>query len=420
VISLTRRRALAGLSTLAVVASTMVGAAVANPASGNLPPRWVGTWGTALTAASLANTGGSLAGFSNQTIREVVRTSVGGEKVRLRLTNAYGTGTLTVGHVTVGLPATAGSADLVAGSVREVTFNGSASTTIYKGADVLSDPVDLDVANGSELALTMYLPVPTGPVAWHWTARQTAFVYDGDHASDPAGAGYAKTYTSFYIVAGVEVASTTAFGTTVVFGDSISDGNGATFGANTRWPDLLANRINGTAPAIGDTGVLNEGIAGNRITRDGLENNLPALGNSALARLDTDVFGQPNVRSVIVELGINDIQFTNPTDPADKIIAGLRQLAAQLKGHGVRTVVTTLGPFEGYPSWNADREAVRLAVNDYLRSQDDFDYLVDMDQILRDPAAPSKVIAAFDCGDHIHPNDAGAAAIANAVPLWLL
>ncbi|WP_212843921.1 SGNH/GDSL hydrolase family protein [Catellatospora sp. IY07-71] len=412
-----RRRVVAGLAGLGLAAASLV--AAAGPASGGIPPRWVGTWGTALTAPSLANTGSSLNGFADQSIRQIVRVSLGGEQVRLRFTNAYGTGPLTIGHATVGLPAAPGSPTLQAGSVREVTFNGgSASATVYKGAEVLSDPVDLPVAGTSELAVTIYLPTPTGATSWHWTARQTSYVYAGDRAADTDGTGQTAAYNHFYYLAGVEVSTKTGLGTVVVLGDSISDGSGSTLGANTRWPDYLATRINSTWPALGDPGVINVALAGNQVTKDGLAINSPALGNSALARLDDDVFNQPGVRSVFVELGINDVHLSGFT--AEQVIAGLGQLAAQAEAHGLRTVVATLGPFEGYATWTPEKEAVRQAVNTWLRGDTGFDGLVDFDQILRDPANPSKVLPAYDSGDHIHPNDTGAQALANAVPLWLL
>ncbi|MDI1460954.1 GDSL-type esterase/lipase family protein [Catellatospora sp. KI3] len=411
-----RRRVVAALAGLGLAATSLV--AGAGPASGGLPPRWVGTWGTALTAPSLANTGSSLNGFTDQTIRQVVRVSLGGEKVRLRFANAYGTGPLAIGHATVGLPVSAGSPHLRPDSIREVTFDGSPSATVYKGAELLSDPVDLPVAAVTELAVTIYLPTATGAASWHWTARQTSYVYPGDRAADPDGSGQTAAYNHFYYLAGVEVLTRTGLGTVVVLGDSISDGSGATLGANTRWPDQLAARIDGTWPALGDPGVINVSLAGNQVTRDGLTLNSPALGDSALARLDDDVFSQPGVRTVIVELGINDVHLSGY--PADRIIGGLRQLASQAKARDVRLVVTTLGPFEGYSSWTPAKEAVRQEVNTWLRGDTGFDALLDLDQILRDPAAPTRVLPAYDSGDHIHPNDAGAQALAAAVPLWLL
>ncbi|MFD0591529.1 SGNH/GDSL hydrolase family protein [Catellatospora coxensis] len=378
----------------------------------------MGTWGTALTAPSLANTGSSLNGFTDQSIRQLVRVSLGGQKIRLRFTNAYGTQPLTIGHATVGLPVAAGSPTLQPGSLREVTFNGSASTVVYKGAEVLSDPVDLTVAAAQDLAVTLYLPTATGATSWHWTARQTSYVYAGDRAGDIDGSGQTAAYNHFYYLAGIEVLTPTGLGTVVVLGDSISDGSGSTLGANTRWPDYLAGRITGTWPAPADPGVLNVSLAGNQVTRDGLAINSPALGDSALARLDDDVFSQPGVRTVIVELGINDVHLSGY--PADRIIDGLRQLAIQAKDRGVRVLVATLGPFEGYSSWTPEKEAVRQAVNTWLRGNNEFDGLLDFDQVLRDPAAPGKVLPAYDSGDHIHPNDTGAQALAAAVPLWLL
>ncbi|RKE06131.1 lysophospholipase L1-like esterase [Catellatospora citrea] len=410
------RRVAAGLAGLGLLATTLV--AAAGPASGSLPGRWVGTWGTALTAPSLANTGSSLNGFTDQSIRQLVRISLGGEKVRLRITNAYGTGPLTIGHASVGLPTTPGSPTLQPGSIREITFNGSESATVYKGAELLTDPIDLPVSTLQELAVTLYLPTPTGATSWHWTARQTSYIYAGDKADTADGTGQTAAYNHFYYLAGIEVLTKTGLGTVVVLGDSISDGSGATLNANTRWPDYLAGRVTGTWPALGDPGVLNVSLAGNQVTRDGLAINTPALGDSALARLDDDVFSQPGVRTVIVELGINDVHLSG--FPAEQIIGGLRQLAIQAKDRGVRVVVATLGPFEGYSSWTPEKEAVRQAVNTWLRGDNEFDALVDFDKVLRDPAAPSKVLPAYDSGDHIHPNDTGAQALAAAVPLWLL
>lgn len=400
------------LAALAVTATTLV-ATAATPATGFLPARWTGTWGTALTAASASNTNGSLEGFTDQSVRMIVRTSVGGEKVRIRVSNAFGTQAITVGHATVGIPSASGSPDLVAGSVKELTFNGSESFTLYKGTEALSDPVDFAVPALSELAVTLYFPTATGPTSFHWTSRQTSYVYAGDQAENVSGAGNTAAFNSFYFLAGVEVASRTALGTVVVLGDSISDGFNTTLNGNKRWPDALANRIVATLPHLGDPGVLNAGLSGNQVTDAG---PFVPVGLNALARLDWDVYGQIGVRSVIVELGINDIQIAN--HPAERVIGGLDQLVKQLEAKGLRVLVCTLGPFEGFPSWTPEKEAQRLAVNAFIRAE--FDHVVDMDAVLRDPAAPSKVKAQFDSGDHIHPNDAGSAAVAAAVPLWLL
>jgi lysophospholipase L1-like esterase len=300
-----------------------------------------------------------------------------------------------------------------AGPVSELNYNGREPYTHTTASQAHRDPVDFAVPALSELAVTLYFPTATGPTSFHWTSRQTSYVYAGDQAENASGAGNTAAFNSFYFLAGVEVASRTALGTVVVLGDSISDGFNTTLNGNKRWPDALANRIVGTMPHLGDPGVLNAGLSGNQVTDAGA---FIPVGVNALSRLDWDVYGQIGVRSVIVELGINDIQLAS--HPADRVINGLRQLVAQLEAKGLRVLVCTLGPFEGFPSWTPEKEAHRLAVNAYIRSE--IDHVVDMDAVLRDPAAPTKVKAEFDSGDHIHPNDAGSAAVAAAVPLWLL
>jgi lysophospholipase L1-like esterase len=277
----------------------------------------------------------------------------------------------------------------------------------------------MDVGDLSELAVTLYLPTATGPTSFHNTARENAFVYAGDHAADPSGAGSTITRFAFYFLAGVDVDRHHADGSVLVLGDSLTDGNGSTINTNHRWPDFLATRIVGTPPNAHDEGVLNLGLAGNRITHDGLEQNLTSFGNGALARLDTDVFGQTDVRAVIVEMGVNDLNLA-PIDPAERIIGGLKQLAAQAHEKNMSVLVCTIGPFEGFtgaPTWTPEKELIRQAVNDYIRNQHDFDAVIDLDEVLRDPAQPTKLRAELDSGDHIHPNDAGAEALANAVPL---
>jgi len=413
-----RRGTLAALTVATVTASLLFGA-TSSQATLVPQPSWVGTWAAALTTASLGNSGGSLTGFNNESVRMIVRTSVGGDKVRIRLSNAFGAGPVTVGHATVARTVTpnTGDADLVPGSIRELTFQGSESVTMFKGADVLSDPIAMNVPALTELAVTVYFPAATGQTTWHLIARENTYVYAGDRAEDPNGAGETIIRGGWYFLAGIDVQRNFSDGSVLVYGDSISDGSGSTVNANTRWPDFLAQRIATTPPSIFDEGVLNGALAGNQLTHDGGEFGIVSFGTSALARLDVDVMGQTDVRTVIVELGVNDI-LNFPEDGSARLIGGLQQLAAQLREHGIRTVVCTIGPFEGFdgdPGWSPDREVIRLAVNNYVRGQHDFDAVLDMDRVLRDPAAPSKLLPAFDSGDHIHPNDAGAQAIANAV-----
>ncbi len=411
------RRAVAAAGVVAVATAVVV--SMSSPSQASLRPQWVGTWSTALTTPSIFGTGGSIAGFTNESVRMIVRTSVEGDRLRIHLANTFGTGPVTIGHASVAFTSAPASPDLNPSSIHELTFQGSSSVIMYKGADVLSDPVSMHVPALSELAVTLFMPVATGQTSWHQFAGERSYVYAGDRAADPSGSGPEITRTSFYFLAGIDVASPHADSSVVVVGDSISDGAGNTFNANHRWPDFLAARITGGPPGH-EIGVLNESLSGNQITHDGLEISAGGFGASALARLDADVFGQTQVEAVIVELGVNDLNTS--VDPADRIIGGLKQLAAQLRENGVEALVCTVGPFEGYVDvglggWTPEKEMVRAAVNDYIRHQHDFDAVVDMDQALRDPANPTKLLPAFDSGDHIHPNDAGAQALANAVPL---
>jgi lysophospholipase L1-like esterase len=407
------RRVLAAFTVLAATTSVLVGAGTAPAVSGGRG-EWVGSWATAITRA-----GTSQLGFDNQTIRMTVHLSVGGDAVRIRLANNFGTQAAAIGKATVGVPTAPASADIVPGTVKTLTFQGSESATMLKGADLLSDPVKMDVPAGSDLVVSVFFPTPSGPAPFHLTARQTVRIYAGDHTTDVSGAGQTSAFRSSFFIAGVDVLSRRSQGAVVVLGDSISDGNGSTVDANTRWPDFLAARTRATPQRGDDVGVLNEALAGNRVNHDGTEAPLgfEALGLNGLARLDSDVYGQTGVETVILELGVNDDLFS--VDPADKIIAGLKQLNAQLKNKGLRVLACTLVPFNGFssPEWTPEKETIRQAVNAFIRGSHDFNGVVDIDKVLRDPADPTKLRAEFDSGDHIHPNDAGSKAIADAVPL---
>ena len=396
---------------------------------------WVGSWDKALTASDTV--GRSFTGFNNESFRSLSHVSVGGDKVRIKFANPFGTQSVTIGKATVAKPDTATPAltDLVASTVHNLTFNGHASATLLKGQELLSDPVDMRVDDVSDLVTTMFFPTATGPTSWHATARQTAFIGAGDLTADAAGTGFTISSPRFYFVTGVDVLRSKAAGSVVVLADSIADGNGSTLDANTRWTDFLAKRLvdlrrNGKVP-----GVLNAALAGNRLNHEGPEPGadgfpgFPQLGSNANARLNLDVFSQTGVHTVLFDLGINDIWMTG--DSADAIIDAIRVNAKLVKEHGLRFVVGTLGPYEGFDlngvlnepddAWTPAKEATRNAVNEFIRThRGEFDGVVDFDQVLRDPAAPSKVKAEFDSGDHIHPNDAGAQAMANSIPLNLV
>jgi lysophospholipase L1-like esterase len=360
-----------------------------------------------------------MSGFDDESIRMLVQTSIGGDQVRIRLSNAYGENDMAIGHASVGRPTMPSGPDLDPRSVRELSFHGSQAVVIPAGSEVVSDPVPLSIAPLSQLAVTIYLPDPTGPMTWHWIALQTAFIYNGDHAAEPSGAGNASTLDHFFLLAGVEVPrERRPDGAVVVLGDSVSDGFRTTTNANQRWPDQLARRIARDRHEAPEIGVLNLAVSGNSISHDGDELGLPEIGASGLHRLDADVFPQPGVRTVIVDLGLNDI--FQHDDPPEPMIAGLKQIAAALHHRGLRVLFATLSPVAGSPTWTPVREATREAVNDYIRCTHDADGVVDAAVALQDPANPTLLNPAFDSGDHVHPNDLGAGALAAAVPIFRL
>ena len=292
--------------------------------------------------------------------------------------------------------------------MRTVTFGGQQSVVVPAAAEVLSDPVRLAVPRDGDLLVTTYTPTPSGPVTYHsFTAQTSFFTRDGDFADQESGAAFTEQTGVWHYVSGVDVRSS-APGSVVVLGDSITDGVGSTPNANNRWPDLLSDRLRGRL------GVINAGISGNRLLLDIPGNS---FGRNALARLADDVLSQGDVRTLIVLEGINDIQQDpHQTDPA-AIISAYRQIIAQAKARGIRVIGGTLVPFKGWGVWTETLEATRQAVNDFIRHSHEFDAVVDFDEAIRDPADPLRMLPAYDSGDHLHPNDAGYRAMAAAVDL---
>jgi lysophospholipase L1-like esterase len=390
-------------------------------------PAWANTWMAAVTHGDA--TGSTNAGLNNQSVRLIVHTTVNGSQIRVRLTNQHGDQSVTVGHATVAKPdtSTASESDIDPNTLQELQFNGASSAVIQKGDTLLSDPVRMPVGSQQDLVVTVYFPTPTGPTTFHSTSRQTNFVGPTDLADAVTGAGFTITRTCcWFFLSGVDVLRGPTTGPVVVYGDSLGDSNGSTLDANTRWPNLLYARLavdrGAAAPAV-----LNASLAGNRLNHEGNEpgaGGFPGfneLGRNALARLNDDVFGETNPQTVITDLGINDIWMSD--DPASAIIATLRQLNSQIQEHGLQSLVATLGPYEhnGGPGvWTPEKEATRQAVNAWIRSNQEFDGVIDFDKVLADPADPAELLPAFDSGDHIHPNDLGNQAMADAVPLALL
>ncbi|UJW30012.1 SGNH/GDSL hydrolase family protein [Saccharothrix sp. AJ9571] len=393
-----------------VVAALGVVTASSNAQSPGLPGNWVGSW----AASPAAGVPGTEGGYPNYSIRNLVHTSVGGASVRVRLSNAFGTKPLTLGKVTVAVAAEPNSPKAVPGSMRKLTFGGTESTVVPAGAEVLSDPALLRVPQDGDLLVTTFTPTPSGPVTYHPAALQTSFFTKaGDLAAEESGASFTERTSVWHYVSGVDVQGP-ARGSVVTLGDSITDGVGGTAGTNQRWPDFLSDRLIAAGRPLG---VLNAGISANRLLLD-----VPGsgAGRNALARLDEDVLSLGGVKTLVVLEGINDIQQTpHQTDPA-QIIAAYRQLIAQAHARGIRVIGGTLTPFKGWQVYNETLEATRLAVNEFVRHGGAFDGVIDFDAAVRDPQDPLRMLPAYDCGDHLHPNDAGFKAMADAVDLALL
>ncbi|MGJ7901923.1 SGNH/GDSL hydrolase family protein [Lysobacter sp. 1R34A] len=383
--------------------------------------RWVGTWSASpqpTWAPGFILPNGAPTELREQTLRQVARVSVGGSRVRIELSNAYGDRPITIGAAHIAR--SAGGAGIESGSDRALSFGGQASVTILPGAPALSDPVELEVAALGEVAVSLYLPQATPLDSFHWEGRQDAYLVAGNRVADANLAQGQVLQTRPYL-SGIIVDAPRPTRSVIALGDSITDGAGSTANRNQRWPDLLAARL---APR--DVAVLNAGISGGQLLNDG-------MGVSALARFERDVLGR-KADAAIVLLGINDIAWPGSSfEPrreamsAERLIAGYRQLIARARTQSLRIVGATLTPFEGalegspiHGYYHRDKDRVRQAVNEWIRSSGEFDAVVDFDAVVRDPRHPTRFLPAYDSGDHLHPGDAGYRAMAAAVDEALL
>jgi lysophospholipase L1-like esterase len=376
---------------------------------------WVGTWATAPAAAE-PNTPH---GYPDVSIRNVVHTSVGGTAARVQLSNLFGTAPLVLTHTTLAVADATGGPDALPGTLAALSFGGRTTVTVPVGESVLSDPVRLRVPAAADLLISTFSPYASGAVTYHPHARQTSYLAQGDHTADPDGAAFTEQSPYWRYVTAVDVWTDQAKGAVVALGDSITDGFTSTVGANHRWPDYLAQRLDGS-PQGPHLGVLNEGISGNRVLMDAAP-SLAGDGPSALHRVNRDALSRSGARTLIVELGINDIILSPHQTDGDAIIAGLQEITREAHAHGIRVVGGTLTPFEGERGYQPQFEIVRQQVNAAIRGGRIFDAVVDFDRALRDPVHPTRLFPAYDSGDHLHPNDAGYQAMADAVdPATLL
>ncbi len=414
---------------VALISVTGVAASLSPGQTRPATEHWVSAWSAAAHATLPFPGLPPTPGFENQTIRMVVRPTIGGERLRILFSNAFGADEVRIGAAHIAI--TREGSSVVPDSDRVLTFGGRASVSIPPGAPMMSDPVDLKVSAFTELTVSVYLPDKTvGSTVHFWAQHDTYVSGAGDftksaHFTEPA------ISKSWYWLADVEVWSPAQTATIVTLGDSITDGVGAKQGDYADWPDMLAKRL-AAGQTVPHLSVANEGIGGNRVLHDG-------AGVSALARLDRDVLAQPGVTDLIVLESINDIGWPHMKPPPSKdgtapvetpfskqhvsaqdLIVGLQQIIDRAHEHGIRVFGGTLTPFEGADYYSDEGEVSRQAVNQWIRTRGNFDGFFDFDAAVRDPNHPARFRDDFHSGDHLHPNAAGYQAMANAIDISAL
>lgn len=382
------------------------------------PDHWVGTWAASpFSSADVHNEVVKASylkyGQADTTFRQIVHVSVGGSLVRVVLGNEFGTEPLTVAAVQIAL--SAGGGEINPASAKTLTFGGRPGIVIPRGASVVSDPVELKVLPSSNLAISLFIPAqPMSRVSVHEMAAQTSYEASGNVIGEKNLDAPREIY-SWPFLKGIDVKAGGNSASVVAFGDSITDGAASTRDANARWPDVLARRLQANKKTA-KLSVLNEGIGGNRVLHD-------EVGPSALARFDRDVLAQAGVKYLIILESINDIgratDLTSPRDivTAEDLIAGLTQLAERAHLHGIKVIGATLTPIPIGGAPNPNREAMRQAINQWIRTTNRFDGVVDFDKVTRDPAHPMAFLPGYDSGDHVHPSDAGYKAMGDAIDL---
>ena len=380
----------------------------ANPLLWAAPQQWVGTW----ASAPLLDARAKAADGTAATMREVVHVSMGGEMVRVRFSNLYGTQPLVIGAAQIAQ--TAKGAAIVSGSGKPLMFHGQPAVTIPPGALVVSDGVAFHLAPLSDLTVSFYLPSASGPVTEHELGVSTSFEASGNAVADETLAS-PTTRKSWYYLNGVDTLAAADAGAVITLGDSITDGAVSTLDTNHRWPDELARRLQADSK-LRKLSVLNEGISGNKVLLDG-------AGVNALARFDRDVIAQSGVKYLLILEGINDIgRLHSAPDSgltAADLIFAYQQMIERAHAHGIAVIGCTLTPYHGAGYSTENGEAIRKAVNEWVRSSGAFDGVVDFEAAVRDPQHPDTFLPAVDPGDHLHPNDAGYKVMGDAIDLKL-
>jgi lysophospholipase L1-like esterase len=368
--------------------------------------RWVATWGASSQKTEEANLPPA-PGFADTTLRQVAHVTIGGRTLRVRFANSFGRTALSL--VSAHVARSSGGSRIRVSTDTPLTFHGRSSIEIPEGALMVSDPVDFDVPPLSDLAVTVRLKGAPADVTGHPGSRTTSYLTPGEavSAADLAAPGRADHW---YFLNGIDVRAGRAAAAVAILGDSITDGRGSTTNGNDRWPDDLARRLQSNS-GTAEVAVVNQGIGGNRLLRDG-------LGPNALARLDRDVLALPGVRWLVVLEGINDIG-TRAGATADDLIAAYEQIVARTHARDIRVYGATILPFGGAQYFTADGEADRQKVNEWIRNSGVFDAVIDFDATTRDPKRPQHLSPAVDGGDHLHPSAAGYQLMADSIDLGL-
>jgi lysophospholipase L1-like esterase len=390
----------------------LVVAAALSPAHAAETTHWVGSW----ACAPVRQAKSDKTSYQDVTIRNIVHVSLGGSSIRIKISNEFGASSLNVDDVHLALGGSDGKTD--AQTDHKVTFGGQSSVAIPAGALAVSDPVAMSLPALSDLAVSLHLPKQTLPVlTYHPLASSSNYIADADQTA-AAEMQHATQLKSWFLLTGIDVSAPQGASAMVTLGDSITDGAHSTANRNQRWTDVLATRLHANK-ATAQIGILNEGISGNRLLHN-------AAGTSALERLDRDVLAQSGAKYLVILEGINDIRYaTHPRGPDDaasvqQLTWALEQIAIRAHARGLNVYCGTLTPFGNSANFSQEGEAMRLAINAWIRSSNAFDGVIDFDRATQDPAHPAVFALSMDSGDHLHPGDAGYKAMADSINLKTL
>ena len=378
-----------------------------------VPGKWIPTWVSSQQLTEPHNLPPE-PGLSGNTLRQVIQPKLAGTQLRVVFSNEYGDAPLTIGGASVAV--SAGADRINPESHATVTFSGRPAAVLQPGTILYSDPVDFAVRSFENLAVTLHAAEVPDAVTGHPGSRTTSYICPGPQTAAASMPDAVKT-DHWYLLSSVEVRAHPGAAGLVIIGDSITDGRGSTTNENNRWPDQLARRIQAT-PGLRHISVLNQGVGGGRMLRDG-------LGVSAIGRLDRDVIAQPCTAWLVVFIGVNDIAGGKPGSTADyggiaeELIAGYRQIIRRAGSHGIRVIGATIMPFKGHSYYTEENEAQRQILNAWIRSTTELDGVIDFDRITRDPGDPERLAPAVDGGDHLHPSAQGYAIMAKAIDLEL-